>query len=941
MKRKISPFFTGLIVLLGIFWLRPHESHADQESYTVMNLVPSWSTGIISDEVGLAGIEVADMNEDGIAEIASCSNGYAYILNETLPDTYDTIWYSENIGCAFLSLGDRNSDGIEELYVATQDGKVLIFDGDDFQMVGTFNLPSNLPASDIKVANVDGDSAQEIIISRSDTTLVYNANTYSKEWQADDFGGSELGIGNIDNDSDIEIVVNNNPAHVLNATLKTQEWAYSGGFGYSMDVGDVDDDGLAEIAYIGTGVYVFDGDSMAIKWHQDIWGPVIVRVADVDEDGISEVITGDQQWGNISGYQGSNGTNLWKIPNPEHGVSGIGTGDTNNDGTDEILWGAGLSSTGKDGLFIGSWVSETVQWESDDLDGPLFVTTGDLDNDGSEEIVMATFSTTSGYDGGTLRVYDGPTHLLEWSTVINGSFYNIDHLIVGQLDADAALEILVGGNNWYDTRLQVYDGLTLTLEWESPEMGSGSPQDLAVMNIDADPVEEIIIALDAQNVQVLNGASAIIQWDSGSLDGPIRDVALGNLDGNANLDLAVITDLSVYVFEVGTWTQKLHKALGNGTGMNASVAIANEDLTGPGELLLFTSDYGEDSIFQALQGVTYVPLWEKSLGNIGFNEIAVGDFDSDGIQEFALLGNTWNDNGGGTLFWVGSASYPMFWEYKLDGEWGFITGLSLSDVDNDDQTELLFGSSSLIQINEIITSSVQIQNIYLPAVAYQLLPNRLYGTVTDNGVSAAGVLLDLRFYNGSSWSTLTTTTTSIDGTYSFSDVPDLNSGQYYSVRYQNPLGSEPNHLWVWYTRSVNSFSPNNQVHIGDFDLANIALATPDYEATVSLPATFQWFPRPASPTDSYELDIYDPSDYYPYAYTNPPLGYVSQFTLTDLPLSFNELEQYVWEIWVYSPDGGYGVSYESRAIYFTDLNLSNSQSAQALSDKTLLNVEGR
>jgi len=80
-------------------------------------------------------------------------------------------------------------------------------------------------------------------------------------------GGNRLGLGDIDGDSEIEIVVNDNPAHVLNAILKSEEWAYNGGFGIDMAIDDMDGDNIAEIAYIESweNAYVFEADTLTAK----------------------------------------------------------------------------------------------------------------------------------------------------------------------------------------------------------------------------------------------------------------------------------------------------------------------------------------------------------------------------------------------------------------------------------------------------------------------------------------------------------------------------------------------------------------------------------------------------------------------------------------------------------------------------------------------------
>ena len=164
----------------------------------------------------------------------------------------------------------------------------------------------------------------------------------------------------------------------------------------------------------------------------------------------------------------------------------------------------------------------------------------------------------------------------------------------------------------------------------------------------------------------------------------------------------------------------------------------------------------------------------------------------------------------------------------------------------------------------------------------------------------------------------------------FASVPGLAPGQRYYVRYRN-YANTPGRLWVWGTRDLTSYAAGSAVEIGNFDIADSPLIAPPAGATVALPYTFQWTRRPATPSDTYEFDIYDPTDGDPYAYTVPPLGYVGSFTMNSLPPGFSPGVQYVWEIWVYSPDGGYGISYETRAVTFSNTGASatvTSQSAQ-------------
>lgn len=232
-----------------------------------------------------------------------------------------------------------------------------------------------------------------------------------------------------------------------------------------------------------------------------------------------------------------------------------------------------------------------------------------------------------------------------------------------------------------------------------------------------------------------------------------------------------------------------------------------------------------------------------------------------------------------------------------------------------------------------------IRQVFLPLVRTTCKPG-VCGRVTLIGTPVASISLELRFFNGTSWYTLATTNTDADGYYSFASVPSLTPGQRYYVRYRNYAGT-PGRLWVWGTRELTSYSANSNFEIGNFDIADIPLIAPANDATVALPYAFQWTRRTATPSDAYELDLYDPTDGNPYFFTAPPLGYVGTYMLNGLPPGFSPGAQYVWEIWVYSPDGGFGISYETRTIKFSNTGMSVTTTIQLTQPETKLDLEDR
>jgi hypothetical protein len=177
----------------------------------------------------------------------------------------------------------------------------------------------------------------------------------------------------------------------------------------------------------------------------------------------------------------------------------------------------------------------------------------------------------------------------------------------------------------------------------------------------------------------------------------------------------------------------------------------------------------------------------------------------------------------------------------------------------------------------------------------------------------------LRLYDGSSGSTVLTAATGADGSYTFANAPTLSAGQEYYVRYNNGDDgnfSDPRYLALWQSYAIESYTAGTSVAGGEFDIANIPLVSPSPGAWVPLPQTFQWTRRTATTTDSYEFNLFDPSDSDPWWWTDPALGYVGSYTLSSLPSGFFPGTSYEWNVWVYGPDGGIGISYYTWMVTF-------------------------
>jgi hypothetical protein len=203
---------------------------------------------------------------------------------------------------------------------------------------------------------------------------------------------------------------------------------------------------------------------------------------------------------------------------------------------------------------------------------------------------------------------------------------------------------------------------------------------------------------------------------------------------------------------------------------------------------------------------------------------------------------------------------------------------------------------------------------YLPVVL-RLQPG-IQGRITHGGAPAVSILVELRFFDGSSYSSAGFVTTDGAGVYLFGSAASLGPGQSYYVRYENSSQGDT-YLHAWYTRDLTGYTVGDSAYIGNFDLANFSHTAPPAGATVPLPQDFSWAFRPATPADSFDFNLFDADDSDPFFWTNPPLGHVNGYTLQSLPGGFSTDTLYGWYPGVYSPDGGYGVPYYFYWVMFS------------------------
>ena len=199
---------------------------------------------------------------------------------------------------------------------------------------------------------------------------------------------------------------------------------------------------------------------------------------------------------------------------------------------------------------------------------------------------------------------------------------------------------------------------------------------------------------------------------------------------------------------------------------------------------------------------------------------------------------------------------------------------------------------------------------HLPLISnfYSRPPAGIYGRITYQGTPVTNTQVELWRcdYQSTYWicSSLNKllTTTNETGQYQFTTAASLQANQKYRVEFFN---SDKRYLSWWDSFDIFTYTAGQVVAGGDFDVADVTLLAPADISTVTLPLNFQWVPRAATPSDSYQVGLMRQTGEQWYS---EHLGYVNSYTLTTPPPGFIAGIHYAWGVWVTSPNGGSGLS---------------------------------
>ena len=578
-----------------------------------LNVALEWKNWAMGHGIGSAGLGIADLDGDGKNEIVAAAtppgstfapNYFWYILERETDGAYRHQWisdlYANPISC--LRLFDFNGDAKLDVCLASGN-TIYVYDGDTKVELAAISTGS----SDIRglsLVDVDSDNQKEWVFVNSAALFIYSANG-GLEQQLNGYGGTDVAVGNVLPDRQLEIVIGNDTSagYVLEGRFRTVKTIFPQGLGAYIRLVDLNGDGTVEVLAANYWYYIkafVVGVSRGPVWQVAMSHDIAaIQVADIEGDGIPELLCGEGQWGTVSVFNAKTGAFKWSIANPEHSVTNIAVANTDGDPAKEVVFGAGYTSTGPDYLYVFDSSSRINEWQNIDIAGPfLGLDYGDVDNSSGLELLYGSYDSESGYDDGLWFVHDALSKALEFqsppTTGTNWTgLWRIGH---ANVDGDPQAEVFVSSSQVYDGLVICYDGVTHAEQFRTSALYGQSVHAMRIIDADSDGQLEIVLTTSREHtgatgtyLYVYNASTGILEWRSpGNLGGfwaSLDYLRVANVDFDSNLEI-IVAEAGGALFVFDGVTQILQAV----TGDLSITSLEAADVDGNGSIEIVIGD---------------------------------------------------------------------------------------------------------------------------------------------------------------------------------------------------------------------------------------------------------------------------------------------------------------------------------------------------------------
>lgn len=663
------------------------------------------------DNIGVSNIINYDTDNDGVPEVIYASTeGQRTIIkildykNSTFEPSHISPTFEWSI--RWMEVYNVPSLGGEKLFALNSNSsdQISVIDLNTLDVEQTITLPSS--GSKFKIADTDGDQTAEIVYISSNKVYITDLEG-NQLFEKSISYVRDIGIANVDADTDPEIVISGSDGYVLKAADLSEEWVLLGGFGDRIVLQDINGDGQHLIYGAENYDFVrcYDAVLSSPIWELDVDDQISnLHVEDADGDGNYEILV-SKYWDSdgINAYDANTQSPLWNMPIMNNGVGDISYGDFDDDGQIEFIYGCGHSNTAEDLLVVFNSFFLTNEWVSLDLSDGMLVNTGYYDdNDESKDLIVGSVSSNSGYDGGLAMVYDGATKELLKEPQSVSNYSDVEAYSMVHYDDNTYLLFLL------DDRIYIYNETTENLiineYYSSDYIQTG---EFAYLDAEGAPVLITLHNSGALRIHEFHQNVLTQVWASISANGTANEYQIGNFDTDQDKEIAILSGAVVSVYNAESFL--LEKQFNLGSTATATFQIADMDNDGVREVY-FTSG---GSLLKSINYDTEMPISSLPLignpNNHPVKKIKIENLDENPQKEMVLLSDrvlVYN-NTLDSLIYSGSVIHNLTSNYARR------ENLIVEDIDNDQYMEII--AAGRYGVYEY-TISVEYLDIILPKV---------------------------------------------------------------------------------------------------------------------------------------------------------------------------------------------------------------------------------
>jgi hypothetical protein len=611
-----------------------------------------------------ASVSIGDLNGDGNFDLAVANrnnNNVSVLLGDGTGSFAPQANSPFAVGIApeSVAIGNLDGDGNLDLAVAnfgSNNVSVLLGDG-----TGSFAPQANSPfpvgtgPRSAALANLDGDGNLDLVtanVTSNNVSVLLGDGTGSFAPQANSpfpVGASphSVAIGDLSGDGTFDLAVanrNNNNVSVLlgDGTGSFAPQANSpfpvGAAPESVATGDLDGDGNLDLAVANrnnNNVSVLLGDgtgTVGLPTNLQVGtGPRSVAIGDLDGNAKLDLAIANFTSNTVSVFLASENFVRTDFPVGAAPAS-VATGDLDGDGNLDLAVANRINNNVS--VLLGDGTGSFAPQANSPFQvgaSPRSVAIGDLNGDGNLDLVTANASSNNV----SVLVADGMGGFARTDFPVGAAPASV---AIGDLNGDGNLDLAVANTNDNNVSVLVADGMGGFARTDFPvgaAPASVGNLDLAVANT------------NDNNVSVLLGDGTGSFAPQANSPFPVgagpASVAIGNLDGDGNLDLAVANtndnNVSVLLGDgTGSFAPQVNSPFAVEAGP-ASVAIG--DLNGVGNLDLAVTNTTDNtaSVLLATGSFTRTDLATGT----DPNSVAIGDLNGNGKFDFVTANGTSNN----------------------------------------------------------------------------------------------------------------------------------------------------------------------------------------------------------------------------------------------------------------------------------------------------------